>query len=368
MMNEMIVGNLVHRPIRSLISMVAVALEVMLILLIVGLAMGMLSDSRTRTAGIGGDVIVLPPASSSIVGVTGAPMPIKIGGVLANLPHVVSVAPVITQISTQGSLEIIAGIDLKSYESMSGPFHYIVGGPFQGPTDALIDDVLAKTKHIKVGDQIQILNNSFRVAGIVQSGKGARKFLELPVLQDLIGAKDKASVFYLKLDNPAMAEEVAASIKKIPGLENYHAESMASYLSMMTPANYPGLSTFLKVVIGIAVVIGFVAIFQSMYTAVMERTREIGILKSMGASKFYIVDVVLRETVALAFGGVLLGIVLSLIARAGIVSRIPTLRVVVTGVWIFWATVIAIAGAILGALYPAYRAAQKDPIEALAYE
>jgi len=364
----MILGNLVHRPIRSLISMIAVALEVMLILLIVGLAMGMLNDSRTRTAGIGADVIVLPPGSSAIVGVTGAPMPVKIGDVLARIPHVVSVAPVITQISTQGSLEIIAGIDLKSYESMSGPFHYVSGGPFRGPGDALIDDVLARTKHIKVGDQIEILRNPFRVAGIVESGKGARKFLELSVLQDLIGAKDKASVFYLKLDNPAYSDQVAAAVKKTPGMENYFATSMAYYLSMMTPSNYPGLSTFLKVVIGIAVVIGFVAIFQSMYTAVMERTREIGILKSMGASKFYIVDVVLRETVALALGGVIIGIILSLIARAGILSRVPTLRVVVTGGWILWATLIAIAGAILGALYPAFRAAQKDPIEALAYE
>jgi putative ABC transport system permease protein len=368
MMNEMILGNLVHRPIRSIISMVAVALEVMLILLIVGLAMGILNDSRTRAAGVGGDVIVLPPASSSIVGVTGAPMPIKIGGVLAKLPHVVSVAPVITQISTQGALEIIAGIDLASYESLSGPFHYIAGGPFQGPGDALIDDVLARTKHIKVGDHIEILNNSFRVAGIVQSGKGARKFLALPVLQDLMGAKDKASIFYLKLDNPALADELAASVKKVPGLENYHAESMASYLSMMTPSNYPGLSTFLRVVIGIAVVIGFIVIFQAMYTAVMERTREIGILKSIGASKLYIVNVILRETIALAVGGIILGVLLSLVVRAGIVHRIPTLRVVVTGGWILRATLIAIVGAILGALYPAYRAAQKDPIEALAYE
>jgi putative ABC transport system permease protein len=369
MMNQMILGNLVHRPIRSVISMVAVALEVMLILLIVGLSLGMLNDSRTRTAGIGGDVIVLPPGSSVIVGLTGAPMPIKIRDVLAKLPHVVSVAPVITQVSTEGTLEIIAGIDLKSYESMSGPFHYVAGGPFQGPGDALIDDVLATSKHIKVGDQIKILgDNTFRVAGIVESGKGGRKFLELQVLQDLIGAKDKASVFYLKLDNPANADEVAAAIKKIPGMERYFATSMAYYISMMTPSNYPGLSTFLRVVIGIAVVIGFIVIFQSMYTAVMERTREIGILKSLGASKLYIVNVILRETVALALGGIVLGVLLSLAARAGIVHRVPTLRVVVTGGWILRATIIAIIGAILGALYPAYRAAQKDPIEALAYE
>ena len=88
MMNRMIVGNLVHRPLRSLISVVAVALEVTLILLIVGLCLGMLQDSRTRTAGIGADVLVLPPGSSFIAGLSGAPMPIKIGGVLAKLPHV----------------------------------------------------------------------------------------------------------------------------------------------------------------------------------------------------------------------------------------------------------------------------------------
>ena len=78
MMNRMIVGNLVHRPIRSLISIVAVALEVTLILLIVGLCVGMLQDSRTRTAGIGADVLVRPPGSSFISAFSGAPMPIKV--------------------------------------------------------------------------------------------------------------------------------------------------------------------------------------------------------------------------------------------------------------------------------------------------
>src|SRR5215468_2745644 len=112
MMNKMIVGNLLHRPIRSLISIIAVALEVTLILLIVGLSLGMLNDQRARQAGIGADVIVLPPGSSYIQGLTGAPMSIKVGGVLAKLPHVERVAPVITQVSTAGTLEIIAGIDL----------------------------------------------------------------------------------------------------------------------------------------------------------------------------------------------------------------------------------------------------------------
>ncbi len=367
MMNKMIIGNLTQRPIRSLISVVAVALEVTLILLIVGLSLGMVNDSRGRQAGIGADVVVMPPGSSYIVGLTGAPMPIKIGEVLRKLDHVKVVAPVITQVSTNGNIEVIAGVELASYEAL-GPFHYLKGGPFQGPDDVMVDDVIAKSKHIKVGDPMEILTHQFRVCGIVASGKLARKFLQIDVLQDLIGAKDKASLFYLKLDDPANADVVVNEIKQVPGMERYVAYSMQYYLSMLTPANYPGLSTFLNVVIGISVVIGFIVIFQAMYTAVMERTREIGILKAMGASKLYIVNVILRETLMLAAGGIVLGILISLAARSGISHRIPTLRVIVTGGWILKTTLIAIVGAMLGALYPAYRAAEKDPIEALAYE
>jgi putative ABC transport system permease protein len=367
MITKMIVSNLVHRPVRSLISIVAIALEVTLILLIVGLCVGMLNDSKGRQAGVGADVIVMPPGSSFIVGLTGAPMPIKIGDLLAKLPHVVAVAPVVTNVSTSGTIEVINGIDLKAYESLGGPFRYLQGGPFQGPDDVLIDDILAKGKHIKVGDSLEILNHNFRVAGIVESGRGARKFLPMGAMQDLIGAQGKASIFYLKLDGPANADAVVDEIKQIPGMERYVATSMAYYLSMMTVNHLPGLSAFINVVIVISVTIGFIVIFQAMYTAVMERTREIGILKSLGASKFYIVNIILRETTTLALAGILVGILISLAARATIDHR-STLRVVITGYWVVKATIIAIVGAILGALYPALRAAQKDPIEALAYE
>lgn len=367
MINKMVVANLVHRPIRSLISVVAIALEVTLILLIVGLALGLLNDSRQRQAGIGADVVVMPPGSSFIVGMTGAPMSIKVGNVLAKVPHVTTVAPVVTQVSTAGTVEVIAGIELSSYEKLSGPFQYVAGGPFQGPDDCLVDDLFARVKHVQVNDKIEILNHSFRIAGIVEPGKGARKFLPLDVMQDLIGAQGKASIFYLKLDSPANADLVVNEVRQVPGMERYVATSMAYYLSMMTTSRYPGVSQFIDFVIFISVIIGFLVIFQSMYTAVMERTREIGILKSMGASKMYIVNVILRETVMLAIGGIIVGVLFSLAARAGI-DRRSTLRVVVTSGWILRATAIAIVGSVIGALYPAVKAARKDPIEALAYE
>jgi putative ABC transport system permease protein len=271
-------------------------------------------------------------------------------------------------IGAGGAPEFIYGIDLKTFESLSGPFTYLHGGPFQGADDALVDNVFAQSKHVNVGESVEILNHTFRVAGIVLQGKGARKFLPLPTLQELSGAKDKASAFYVKLDSPNSAEAVVHEVKDVPGMQRYVTRSMSEYLSMMTPDNIPLLSIFINVVIGISVVIGFLVIFQAMYAAVSERTREIGILKSLGASKPYIVNVVLRETVLLAIVGVIVGIVLTLTARLVFRHWLPMLTVVLSGKWLLKAASIAISGAVVGALYPAYRAAQKDPIDALAYE
>src|SRR5947209_9360155 len=125
MMNRMIVANLVHRPVRSLISIIAIALEVTLILLIVGLSLGILNDSRQRQAGMGADVVVMPAGSTVIAGVSGAPLFLKLGDILAKLPHVEVTAPVVMQFSTAGTLEIIYGIDPQSFERLGGPFHYL---------------------------------------------------------------------------------------------------------------------------------------------------------------------------------------------------------------------------------------------------
>ncbi len=155
MMNKMIVANLAFRPLRSLISIVAIALEVTLILLIVGLCLGFVNDSRQRQAGIGADVIVMPPGSSFIVGLTGAPMSIKVGTILARLPHVVLVAPVVNHVNAMGALEVISGIDLKSYEDLGGPFHYLAGGPFQGPNDALVTRSWPRRSTSKLGTRLK---------------------------------------------------------------------------------------------------------------------------------------------------------------------------------------------------------------------
>jgi putative ABC transport system permease protein len=335
--------------------------------------MSMLNDSAERTKGVGFDVMVLPPGSSFLTGITGAPVSIKVADKLRTLPHVAAVAPVVTHFITTGNPEVIDGVDLdpnspNSFDKMGRPFAYLAGGPFQGPYDMLVDDLFADQHHTKVGDHYTVLNQSFRVSGIVEHGKGARRYIPIATLQDLLGSDGKASLFFVKADSPDNAAAIASEVKLVPGMDQYVARSLAEYASLMTASNIPFLNTFFNIVIGISVTIGFIVIFQSMYTAVMERTREIGILKSLGAGRLYVLNVVLRESLVLAVGGVLMGLVLTAAARAVINHAFPTHGMVWDSYWVLRAAVIAILGALLGGLYPALKAAQKDPIEALAYE
>jgi len=157
-------------------------------------------------------------------------------------------------------------------------------------------------------------------------------------------------------------------IRATRGFGNNTLTTVDSWLDQMTPSKIPGFNLSLEIITSIAVIIGFLVIFQSMYTAVLERTREIGILKSMGASKLTIVGVVLRECAVLAVAGVIVGIAGTYAIRLAFAHFLATHQFEITGEWLIKAALIAFVGSICGALYPAWMAARKDPIDALAYE
>ena len=367
-MNKLILGNLVHRPLRSLISALAVAIEVVMILSIAGIMFGMLNGSRTQTTGIGMDMIVRPNSGSALANLSAASADVRIAGILSGMQHVQVAAPANIKLTMGGSLENISGIDYASYNALR-PFVFQSGGPFQQPFDMIIDDLAAQSKNLHVGDTVPALAHNFRICGIVEHGKGSRKFIQLTTMDQLDGTPGKAAVFYLKTEDvPKFQEAVRQEILNTDGLQDWSVQTADEYLSMLTPEHLPGFNIGLRVVIGIAIIIGFLVIFQSMYTAVMERTREIGILKSMGAGRGDIIGVVLRETGLLALVGVVVGVIATYVLKTVLHARFPTQSFQMTPEWVGAAVLIALCGAMLGALYPAAKAARKDPIDALSYE
>jgi putative ABC transport system permease protein len=366
LINKLIISNVLHRPVRTAVSVLAVAIEVAMVLMVVGLCHGLVDESAKRIEGVGADILVQPPGASFLMGLTQAPMPIKIGDRLAELPHVLAVAPVLFVVNSVAGLNVIYGIDMASFDRVTGGFVYHAGGALQAPYDILVDDVYAMANQTKVGQTVKLLDHEFHVAGIVEHGKGARIFILRETAEDLQGVQDKASIFYVKCTDPAFTDKTAEAIQTL--LPNNTIRPIKEYMALMTSNNLPGLNYFISVMIGLAVGIGFLVIFLSMYTTITERTREIGILKSLGASKGYIITVILREAALLTAVGVIAGFIGSLIMRKVFLGLFPTLSVELSWDWRLYAAGLALVGSLVGAFYPALKAARLDPVDALAYE
>jgi putative ABC transport system permease protein len=362
----MIVQNAMHRPVRTFITVIAVAVEVTLVIIVVGLTSGLLLESAKRTEGVGADIMVQPPSASVFMAFSGAPMPIAIGDKLQQQEYVQAVAPVLVQFNSVNGLDIVYGIQPETFRAVSGGFVLHSGTELQDSNDILVDDVYARAKKVKVGRTLHILEHDWHIAGIVEHGKGARLFVQMSTLQEMSGARDKASVFFIKCDRTDHTPAVSDEIRGL--LPHYEVRPLKDYISLMTSSNLPGLGAFINVMIGIAVAIGFLVTFLSMYTTIIERTREIGVLKSLGASKTYIVEIILSETTLLCLAGAVVGVGLSVLCRAIFLKAFPSLTILITMKWILLASMIAILGGLLGATYPAWLASRKDPVEALAYE
>ena len=366
MNKEIIFANLIHRPVRTAVSILAVSIEVALILVIVGLVTGINVETGERTQGVGADIMLQAPGSSIFLGLNSAVMPVAIGDRLAEVEGVSFVAPVVTQFNSQGGFDIVYGIEEESFSAVGGDFTFIEGRIFESAEEIVIDDLYAEAKDIGVGDEISLLNHPFQVSGIVDHGKGARLFMDISAAQAMMGAPDRASLFFIKLDNPDETYAIADELEAL--LPTYPARPMRDMVSLMTNTSVPALDAFLTVVMSVSVSIGVLVIFLSMYTTISERTREIGILRSLGASKGFVVRMILTETLWLCVVGILIGIGLSFVIAIAVPIRYATLTIVILPNWILRAIGLALVSGILGATYPSFRAASQDPVEALAYE
>src|SRR5216110_2695663 len=260
-----------------------------------------------------------PPAASIIINFSGSPMPIKIGEKVGELKYVQAVAPALLQFNSSGAVETIWGIDKDSFRAVSGGFVFIAGHDMEGPDDLLVDDWAAKAKNLKVGDTFNVLNHDWHIAGIVEHGKGARLFVPLTTLQELSAARDKASIFLVKCTRPEHTDDVMEEMRHL--LPNYTVRPLKDFLSLMTSTNITGLQSFINAMIALAVCIGLLVIFLTMYTSVIERTRDIGVLKSLGANRWFVVRALLSESAVLCLLGIGAGIGLSYLVRAGFIWK-----------------------------------------------
>jgi putative ABC transport system permease protein len=362
-MTRLLWSNLAARPVRTLLSVIAVALQVFLMLFMVGLTTGIVSEWGKRVEGIGADILVQAPNSSIFFAFSPAVMQEDLGRQIEALSGVDTVSPVLVMMNTD-SMDVVYGIDYRSFNALSKGFLFLQGREPQSGEEALVDDIKAHTKNIKVGDKVTLLGREFTVSGIVAHGKGARFFVPLKTAQEISGAENRVTLFYVR--SMGSTEPTRRSI--VAKLPEHRVRSMTEYLTLMNSSNLPQFRPFLRSFVVVGVVISFLVVLLSMHTMVLERTREIGILKALGASKLDVVRLFLKETMLMTLLGIALGLSGTYLVRWTVVRVYPTLTVLIPPEWIPQAMLLAIAGAMCGALYPALRASCFDPVDSLAYE
>jgi putative ABC transport system permease protein len=360
---QMFWGSIATRPLRSLLSVIAIAIQVILVLMIAGLTSGVVSEWGKRVEGVGADIIVQPPNSSIFFAFSSAVMQESLGDKIAALPGVDEVAPTVI-LTEPKNLVMVYGIDYRRFNGLSRGFLFRAGRPFEGPDEVIADDIIAQSKHLKVGSQVTLLNHVFTVSGIVAHGKGARYFIPLKTAQDLAGAENRVSMFYVR--SKGDTEGTRASILRLDPQNS--VRSLSEYVTLMTSSNLPQLRPFTRTMVALGIVISFLVVLLNMHTLVMERTREIGILKALGFSKLDVVRMLLGETFILTLMGTGLGIAITFLIRGVLKETNPGLTILISAAWIFSAVMLAFVGAAAGATYPALRAASYDPVVALAYE
>ena len=364
MIAKLVWENVKHRPMRTLLSVLLIGVPVTLILTLVGLSHGVLEDSLRRSRGVGADILVRAPGTS-LMSFSGANIPERLVTVLGTKPHVTLATGTVNHVIN--IFDNLTGIDLKAFDAMSGGLVYVEGRAFEQPNEIDVDTYYAQQKKLHAGDTLSLLNRNWRVAGIVEPGKLAHLFLPIQVLQDLTSNTGKVSQIYLKVDDPKNIPVVISSLRQF--LEGYPVYPMSELASLVSIDKLPFLATFINVVVGIGVVIGFAVVSLSMYMAVLQRTREIGILKSLGASRWFVLEIILAEAFLLGLGGTIFGILLSFVTRWVLRVVVPaSLPQAIVPIWWPIAGMVAVGAALLGAVYPGMIAVRQDPIEALAYE
>jgi putative ABC transport system permease protein len=365
-MDNLVTSNIRQRPIRTLVSVAGIALGVALVMLFTGLARGMSNDLQRRATNVRAELIFMRPGA---IGLTGMAVNLDTPYVdrLKAIEGVEEALPVIRHFS-QGSkgigIEQIDGVNWDAYAQMNGITMTAGRGP-QGLDEVVIDETKARNNDYRVGEVIKPLGTKeYRIAGIYSPESGARVKMSLEAMQQALEAPGKCTFIFVKLRDSNQLQLVAQRInEQLPGNTiQPTAEVFTSF-----EKSIPYLGVFLRVLVGLAAVVSSLVVMLAMYTTITERTREIGILKAMGASRSYIVGIIEKEAILISIIGLIAGFAVSLLAGY-LIHKVYGLVFEYSWSWAAVAAAIGIVGAILGALYPAWRASNLDPVNALAYD
>jgi putative ABC transport system permease protein len=367
-MNSLVASNLTHHPGRTVVSIIGVAVGVVLVVLTVGLVRGALRERGQRDANIGVEIMLRQGGQG--ISLTSADMtiPVEEAASVGAVEGVAVATPVGQNLQMGGSgglgIQQVDGIEFDSF-TRAGKLRIVTGEPLPASGDvAIVDSKYATDHKTKLGDKVKWQGRELAIIGVYEPEAGARIKIPLSTMQDALGTRDKCSMIFVKCADPNQQEEVA---RRIVAQHPDYRVLFTRELPQLLANGFSAFNVFLDVVKGLATVISLLVILLTMYTTVSERTRQIGILKSLGASKLWIAWTFEKEALLISFLGIAGGLLFAVVARYLLVNGLGW-KIELEPSAILYAALAGLISGLLGALYPALRAASQDPVDALSYE
>ena len=347
-------------------SVAGIALGVSLVMLFTGLARGMSNDLQRRASNVRAELIFMRPGAVQLTSMA-TNLDTRYVDRLKAIEGVEEALPLIRNfVPGAGSIGIeqVDGVDWDAYAGMNGLSMVEGRGP-QDTSEVVIDETKARNNNLRVGDTIKNLGKKeYRISGIYSPESGPRVKMSLTAMQEALEAPNKCTFIFVKLRDSDQVNAVAQRIdQELPG--NTIQPTRDVFPSF--EKSIPYLGVFLRVLVGLAAVVSALVVMLAMYTTITERTREIGILKAMGASRGYIVGIIEKEAILISIIGLIAGFAISLLTGY-LIHRAYGLVFEYSWTWAAVAAAIGLIGGVLGALYPAWRASNLDAVNALAYE
>ena len=398
-------ANLMHHKLASVLNALGIGIGICMLLTLSGLARGTLFEISDRAQAVDADLIVCPAGwGDGVVTRSGVGLWEQYADTIEKDHEKIidRIVPVfIWPIKLAGQDHRATGVSPEMWSTLTGGRDLSEGEMFDpenkfakwletellekapdGPQDQppadldltkaphnglelIIDQRLASAGGFKVGQKVRSANHEWTIVGIVPDGVVTRVFMPRRTAQYLFGGSiQRCTLMFVKLKPGCDVGPAAAEIRESTGLD---VMPLKAYRGMLR-AKFDIMFGYVDAVNGVALSIAFLFIMITLHTMVIQRNRDIAILKSSGASNWCIRRQVMGESAILTMAGALLGVVMAYGAGWLIQTIKPLYTVEITLKWVLIALAAAAAGAIVSSIYPAWQAARIDISEVLAQD
>ncbi|MDX9828628.1 MAG: ABC transporter permease [Anaerolineae bacterium] len=359
--------NLWRRRTRTALTLLGIAVAIAAIVALTGLVDGFTDDLTAMARGSNVDLMALERDASD----TGySTIDERVGARLEAMPGVEGVAGIGFAFASTPKTPLLFLMGYNPREFGIEHFRIVEGRPLETNRQIILGRQAAETLEVGVGDTLRLLESTFRVVGIYETGVSWEEGSAVVSLRDaqrLAGRPHQVSMYGIRLRDPEQSEAVRDEL-------NATVDEVDVSLTAEFAENLPDMQAsqgLLDNISFLAVLIGGLGMLNTMLMSVLERTREIGVLRALGWRRRQVVGMILQEALALGLAGGLLGLLLGT-GLAWAITLAPAVGSMMAPQYspVLMARVLAIAlgMGIAGGLYPAWRATRMSPVEALRYE